>query len=255
MTEWITTPWKDHGQTVQLEMLVRKPSGEGPFPTVVFNHGSTGSGRDPRRFNRTVDSPEVTSFFNSHGWMVLYPQRRGRGGSGGEYREGISPQRRGYSCDKAVALEGFARAMDDLTVVMDHVGKRADVVGDCILLAGASRGGALAVAWAGQRPDSITGVINFSGGWLGRACASSYADVNNTVFLQGASFRKPMLWLQGKSDTYYGLNHCRSNFENFRAAGGQGSFYVLQSGHNLVSRSDLWEGLVDSYLHSVGGAA
>ena len=32
------------GGPVNLELRIYKPSGQGPFPTLVFNHGSTGTG-------------------------------------------------------------------------------------------------------------------------------------------------------------------------------------------------------------------
>lgn len=248
MIEWIATPWKLHDQDVRLEMIVRKPVGNGPFPVVIFNHGSTGSGRNPRSFSKTVESAEVSAFFNDRGWMVMYPQRRGRGQSGGEYLEGMSPNRLGYSCDPTVSLAGFDRALEDLDLVMNHVLHRDDVIADAVVLAGASRGGALAVAMAGRRPLDTAGVINFSGGWLGRACADSYASVNESVFVRGAAFDRPMLWLQGRTDSYYGLAHCKSNFDSFRTAGGQAAFYALPAGHNLVSRPALWAELADAYL-------
>ncbi|MGH9202611.1 MAG: hypothetical protein ACRD2A_15410, partial [Vicinamibacterales bacterium] len=33
------------GETVRLAMRIYKPAASGPAPTLVFNHGSTGSGR------------------------------------------------------------------------------------------------------------------------------------------------------------------------------------------------------------------
>jgi poly(3-hydroxybutyrate) depolymerase len=47
------------GQNVRLAMLIYKPSIEGKVPTLVFNHGSTGTGRDPSLFPKSVDFPQL----------------------------------------------------------------------------------------------------------------------------------------------------------------------------------------------------
>lgn len=254
-TEWIDTPWLEEDGIVKLEMIVRKPEGSGPFPVVIFNHGSTGSGRNPRKFLKTFDSAEIGSFFNGLGWMVLYPQRRGRGSSCGKYLEGISSNRLGYSCDPAISLCGADRAIDDLDVVMDHVLNRDDVCKERIVVAGVSRGGALSIAFAGLRGDGLAGVINFSGGWLSQACRSTYAAINESVVIRGATYDKPMLWLHGRTDNYYGIRHCKNNFDSFRKAGGLGSFYALPAGHNLAFRPTLWSSLVRQYLHTIEGGS
>jgi hypothetical protein len=50
-------------EQVRLEMRVYEPTAAGPVPTLVFNHGSTGRGTDPRVFTRPLDFPEVARFF------------------------------------------------------------------------------------------------------------------------------------------------------------------------------------------------
>ena len=78
------------GQTVHLEMRFYKPSTEAKVPTLVFNHGSTGRGRDPSLFTQAIDFPQLAQFFVQRGWAVIMPARRGRGGSEGEYDEGFA---------------------------------------------------------------------------------------------------------------------------------------------------------------------
>ena len=46
-------------EQVRLEMRVYAPTADRPVPTLVFNHGSTGRGTDPRVFTRPSDFPEV----------------------------------------------------------------------------------------------------------------------------------------------------------------------------------------------------
>ena len=46
-SELIQTSLIENGQNIRLELVIAKPTGDGPFPTLVFNHGST---RDRQRY-------------------------------------------------------------------------------------------------------------------------------------------------------------------------------------------------------------
>lgn len=254
--ERMATPWTHAGQPVELVLVVYKPTqGAGPWPTLVFNHGSTGEGNQPEQFAQVFTSLDVARHFTQRGWQVIFPQRRGRGGSGGLYDEGFEPDRSRYSCDPKYSLPGFDRALEDLDVVMKHVATRPDVDAKRLLVAGQSRGGMLATAYAGLHPRSAAGVINFVGGWSSEHCPHG-AQVNTALFRRGAAFPKPTLWLYGSRDSFYSLAHSRANFQAFRAAGGQGRFvgYELpagQQGHFIRAQPELWRGDVDAYVGEV----
>lgn len=254
--ERIPTPWKDGDRQQTLEMAVYRPSGKGPFPTLVFNHGSTGSGNQPEWFKLTWTSPEFAEYFTSHGWQVLFPQRRGRGQSDGLYDEGFSADRsKGYSCEPERTIAGFERAVADLDEVMTHVLARPDVKLKQILIGGVSRGGILSVAYAGRRSELFVGVLNFVGGWIGDVCRQAPV-VNPALMRRGASFKHPTLWLYGDRDPYYKLSHSRENFEAFKAAGGQGDFLEFaptpgRNGHSLHNEPSIWTTAVDRYLANI----
>ena len=115
IAEHIATPLVEDGKPVHLELLVRKPQGVGPFPTVVFNHGSTVAATPPTLFKRSSSSAAAASYyFVERGWMVIFPQRRGRGASEGRYDEGFEPDRSRYSCQPVYSLPGVDRAIQDL---------------------------------------------------------------------------------------------------------------------------------------------
>jgi pimeloyl-ACP methyl ester carboxylesterase len=118
----------------------------------VFNHGSTGAGIDPSLFTSTVTSPALAKYFNDRGWMVVFPQRRGRGKSGGLYDEGFEPDRSRYSGNPQYALAGFERALAGVACVVEHLLARTDVNRENLLIGGHSRGGFLALAFAASRP-------------------------------------------------------------------------------------------------------
>jgi dienelactone hydrolase len=231
----------------QLQIVAAKPQHEGPYPTFVFNHGSTGRGHNTSLFSRTICPAVVGNYFVERGWMILFPQRRGRGKSGGNYGEGLAPDGSGYSCSVEIANAGFERAVEDVDAVMRHLRGRPDVDQSRLAIGGISRGGILSIAYAGMRPDTFRGAINFNGGWLGRGCAN-HQIVNPTIFERGAPAGIPTLWLHGIYDQYYRIEHCRANFERFLSAGGQGKFIAASAGHALLFKPALWTSYVDQYI-------
>jgi len=231
----------------RLEIVAAKPQHQGPHPTIVFNHGSTGQGRNKSLYARTWCPAVAGSYFVERGWMILFPQRRGRGKSGGAYGEGLSPDGSGYSCDVETALAGFERAVEDVDAVVGHLRERSDVDQGRLAIGGASRGGILSIAYAGMRPATFQGAINFNGGWLGRTCAN-YEIVNPHLFERGAPAGISTLWLHGSSDQYYRIAHCRANFEKFTSAGGRGKFISAVAGHALLFKPALWRKHLDSYM-------
>lgn len=255
-TERVPTPWNENGKAVTLEMVLYRPAvGAPPYPTVVFNHGSTGNGDRPELFPLTWTSSAVARYFTEQGWQVLFPQRRGRGKSGGLYDEGFEPDRSRYSCRPELSLPGVERAVVDLDAVMAHVRTRGDVDQRRLLIGGQSRGGILSVVYAGLRPDTFAGVVNFVGGWLGDRCPG-VERVNPVLFRRGAAFGKPMLWLYGEGDPFYSLPHSRANFEAFQAAGGKGTFLELVppagvNGHAIQMVPGLWRPALDAYLRQI----
>lgn len=104
------------GEQVRLAVVTCKPPGAGPFPTLIFHHGSTGGGTDPSLFARPFEPGPFIDWFTSRGWaVVVLPDRRGRGGSEGLYDEGFSDDRsQDYSCDAARLLWGAERTLREV---------------------------------------------------------------------------------------------------------------------------------------------
>ena len=250
-----TTPFTENGEPVELEVVLFRPLEGERFPLIVVNHGSTGNGSDPSLFDDTFIHKPTTLHFVERGWMVAYPQRRGRGQSDGLYDEGFTPNRSGYSCDAAIALAGAERALDDIDAATNWLRMRADVDTTRMLVAGTSRGGILSIAYLGRRPDVYLGAINFVGGWLGEGCGD-FAAVNRALFVDGAAFPGRSLWIYAENDSFYSLGHSQSNFDAFTQAGGLGDFEVFQrepgrNGHFIINDAERWGGAADAYIESL----
>jgi dienelactone hydrolase len=257
LDERAPTPFEEQGRPVSLEVVVFEPLTPGPHPAVVFHHGSTGNGSDPSLFTLTFTNEGVAQFFVERGFLVAFPQRRGRGRSDGLYDEGFTPDRSRYSCLSEAALAGFERALQDVDAAVAYVRARPTTDPTRLVSAGTSRGGVLAVAHAGRRPEIFDGVVNFVGGWLGEGCLDAPA-VNRTAFAFGAPFARPTLWLYGANDSFYSLAHSRGNFDAFQSAGGRGAFVVYTrpsglNGHFILNDPALWTADLDAYVRAVVG--
>jgi len=241
------------GEQVKLATITHKPAGAGPFPILIFHHGSTGDGTNPALFARPYEPIALADWFVARGWAVVFPSRRGRGGSEGLYDEGFNVDRsQGYACDDTRSVQGADRALHDIDAITAAILAMPFADRSRFVVGGQSRGGILSVAWAGLHPDQPKGVVDFVGGWQGARC--SYAtEVNQELFERGAPFKLPTLWLYGENDPYYPLRHSRANFEAFRSAGGNGVFneYRLPDGvigHAVVAFPRLWGAAMEHYL-------
>ncbi|NNG00907.1 MAG: prolyl oligopeptidase family serine peptidase [Desulfobacteraceae bacterium] len=249
------TKFIENGKSIRLEIVIFKPEGPGPFPTLVFNHGSTGLGNNPAVFKKTVAPDFLADIFTTRGWLVAFPQRRGRGDSDGRYDEGFKPDRSRYSCIARYSLPGLDRAVEDLNAAVEYLKTRSDVSTESMIVAGNSRGGILSIVYAGIHPEIFKGAINFVGGWIGEACWQ-VDEINTNSFIRGAGFQKPTLWLYGEHDSYYSMAHSRKNFKSFVAAGGRGSFHAFslggsRNGHDLIFHTGLWIDIVDAYIGDI----
>ena len=244
------------GENVKLAVITYKPPGDGPFPVLIFHHGSTGSGTDPKAFARPFDPFVLAHWFVARGWAVVLPSRRGRGGSEGLYDEGFDEDRtRGYTCDETRALAGAERALADIDAASAAILAWPFIDRTRFIVGGQSRGGILSVAWAGRHPDEPRGVVNFVGGWSGAHCQTT---VNQRLFKMGATFPRQTLWLYGDRDFFYPLSYSSENFASFVAAGGRGTFQTFEPlggvgiGHLIYRDDSLWSPTMDAYLAETG---
>ena len=131
------------GEAVQLDTSVFRPPGRGPFPAVLLAHGFGGSKADVAGDARRLAQ---------HGLLVVTWTARGFGASGGR-----------------IHLDAPAYEVSDASLLVDLLGRRADVVQDGpddprVGVVGASYGGALALLLAGtdRRVDATVPMITWN---------------------------------------------------------------------------------------------
>ncbi|MDV5167608.1 alpha/beta hydrolase family protein [Photobacterium rosenbergii] len=232
--------------TINLEATVYKPEGEGPFPTVIFNHGSTGPYVIPTDY--TINPWGFGKYLVSKDIALIIPMRRGRGKSEGSYNEL-------YTCDREGINKGLDYALQSLDATYDYLIEQPWVDKNKILLSGNSRGGILSLVYASQHPEDFAGVINFSGGWVGDTCNTGALSQNIEIFKNAAHKLKiPTLFIYGHNDPYYSDLTIQSFVTAYEDAGGQVDFKFYQlgpgvSGHEVFyNYGHLWSYVVDNYL-------
>jgi dienelactone hydrolase len=153
--------------TLKLQGLLFRPAGRGPFPAVLFNHGS-GHARGSSGARPDQRHPELLGpVFARHGYLFLYLYRRGDGLSAGQ---GMAA---GDVMDQALASGGQdARnqaqlhlletdEMDDAVAGLTYLRAQPDADPARVAVIGHSFGGSLTLLLAARDP-SIRAIVTFA---------------------------------------------------------------------------------------------
>lgn len=209
---------------------VYRPDGPGPFPAIVYNHGSEPDPDNP---------PAVASFFTSHGYVLFAPHRRGHGGSGGRHErkavESAAPgERHRVLVDELVAQVG------DVIAGVDWLKRQPYVDPRRLVVMGTSLGSIEALLLA-ERKTELRAAISISGGipgWSVNALlraqmieAVTHATIPILVIQAENDYSKPAPVL-GEAMERAGKPHRVKVYPPFGAttAEGHGGFCVRGSG-------------------------
>jgi dienelactone hydrolase len=152
-----------------LRAQVWRPSGKGPFPAVLFNHGSYSS-RDPL----PRSAPETLGpLFARHGYVFLWLHRQGIGLS---RRQGTADGDQFARAFKAEGVEGRSRVqlqlleheeMNEAAAALERLRARDDVDARRLGVVGHSFGGSLSLLMAARDPEIRAAVIfgGAAGSW------------------------------------------------------------------------------------------
>jgi dienelactone hydrolase len=239
----LTVRTPDGARPIMLEATFYPPAGSGPAPIAIFTHGSDVGRNQLRSWSFSTEA----HWLRDNGFAVLVLMRRGRGRSEGiNGEENFGRDHNGGLIDVSA---GIAEAVADLDSAIAYSGKLPNVRPGPVLLAGQSRGGFLAMHYAGLKPGEVMAVVNFSGGWYpyGPVTTPYYANAGG-----GAADKVPQLWLYADNDRLYDAALIREYYQAFTAAGGRARFELLHgvpdNGHLLRLYPDKWQPIADQFL-------
>jgi carboxymethylenebutenolidase len=172
-----------------LQGTIYKPQGTGPFPAVLFNHGSAPGMMSKEAFDA------LGPIFTSHGWVLFGPYRRGQGlsASAGPY---ILDQI-AAAADKPATMVRLLETdhLNDQLAALAWLRTQTYVVKDRIAVAGNSFGGIEAVL--GAEHGSYCAAIDSAG------AAQSWSSAREVQALMTRAVRNsrvPIFFFQAKND-------------------------------------------------------
>jgi dienelactone hydrolase len=178
--------------TLTLHGFLFKPSGDGPFPAILWNHGSE---RLPGRLQPLAD------FFTSKGYVFFIAHRRGQGRSSdaGPYIMDVlrnEGQQRGPSARSAKLVDMMELHFQDQLAALAYLRSQPFVDSKRIVVMGCSFGGIQTLLAAESAPD-IQAAVDFAGG------AESWQnspDLRARMTRAAQHAKVPVLFIQAEGD-------------------------------------------------------
>ena len=231
---------------VTLETTVFQPSGAGPFPLIVINHGKD-RGRpslQPRdRFYH------MASVFVKRGYAVMVPMRQGFSKSGGRYRD--------RGCD--MTANGYTQA-EDIRATLAYARQQPWIDAGRMIVAGQSYGGLAAIALGTQALPGVRGLINFAGGLRDDSDRCAWRSQLVSAFAEyGAKAKVPSLWMYGQNDSLFGPELAGRMHAAYVEAGGRGRLVEFpafkRDAHGMLASRDgekVWLPDAERFLREIG---
>lgn len=242
-------------ETRSIPVTIFRPSGPGPFPLVVFNHGRAVTAK---RATQGRNRPEhLARYLVAKGFVVLAPTRVGYADTYGEF----DPEYSG-KCG-ATQIEPAAIAASDQVLATWAFAKSLPYVDAARwIVAGQSMGGLTAIATVGRNPAGLLAGINFAGGSGGNPETQPENPCSpNSVGQYWASLARsatvPMLWMYWENDKYWGPEIPRRWHKAWTEGGGKAAMTTFgpvgADGHGgWASDMDHWLPVVDAFLAQLG---
>jgi len=165
-----------------------RPEGPGPFPAVVYNHGSES---DPS----LEFLGELGAWFQKRGFVVLFPFRRGASGSDGPHWETIVNARPEAERNQAT-VEQLDAQSDDVLAGIAFLRTLPYVDFRFVAVAGCSFGG-IETLLAAERTNDVYAAVDFAGAsvsWAGSA------PLRQRLVAAVRRSRVPVFFVQAQND-------------------------------------------------------
>jgi carboxymethylenebutenolidase len=188
---------------LHLKAFFWKPSGPGPFPAVLFCHGS--GGPDPAHtagLPITVAAEKLAPVFLKHGYAFLYLFRRGQGPSAdqGPFMQDVLQREEAAKGKEARQHLQFVLAttdhLDDVMAAMSFLKNARDIDGKSLAIVGHSFGGQLALL-AAERDNTVRAAVTFA------AAANSWehsSELRDRLLGAADNVTAPIMLIQAVND-------------------------------------------------------
>jgi dienelactone hydrolase len=225
--------------------LLWKPAGNGPFPAVIWNHGSE------KLPGGTTSNPLAAAALSAQGYVVLVPIRRGQGFSEGTWIVDATNAVPAAERPALVARLHTGEQLSDQFVGLAHLRALPYVDGLRVAVAGWSYGGIQTVLGAGSSSAGYVAAVAFtpaSQSWDGNT------DLQDAMLDAAKRATIPFLFIQAQND--YSLVPTRALTDAIVADGGTATRHIYpafgstsQDGHEFAVRgSDIWGPEVFAFL-------
>jgi carboxymethylenebutenolidase len=158
-----------HNGSATLHALVWRPTGRGPFPAILINHGSGRTREELARLGPYEDQADTLGpVFARHGYVLMFLFRRGVGLSATQGTNAFDSlnsveSAKGLAARNRVQMQLLeGREMSDACAALAFLRQLPDVDPHNVVLVGHSFGGSLTFLMAAQQPD-LRAVVIFSG--------------------------------------------------------------------------------------------
>ncbi len=236
----------DPSRPVMLQVTLFTPSGPGPFPLAIMNHGASGVSANNRgeRYRFTVSA----YYFLSRGYAVALPMMRGFADSGGSMSLA--------GCNLATVAQSNA---NDIVAVIDALKRRPDIDGSRIVVAGQSFGAWNTLGLGMWPPSGVRGLISFNAALRSSDCRDQDRAMIAAAAQMGSRTSLPSLWFYGDNDKVMPTSTWRAVYDSYVKAGGPAKLDAFgaykDDSHQLLSSPEslsLWAPEVDAFLGRIG---
>jgi carboxymethylenebutenolidase len=173
-----------------LHGFLYKPEGKGPFPAVLWNHGSE---------RRPGWLPELALVFLSKGYVFFIPHRRGQGRSPGEYVMDLldrANQSGGPQARSKKLVELMEMHLEDQMAALAYLKGVPEVHPQRIAVAGCSFGGIQTVLMA-EKGLGLRAAVDFAGAAQNWQHSS---DLRTRMTQAVQHSQMPIFFIQAKND-------------------------------------------------------
>ena len=242
---------------------VVRPTGNGPFPLAIMNHGVS---LDPvqRSFFPLVEFRDAAMWFARRGYMVVAPAGSGYGAAAVEVAEaglfsGVFFSKVGKCANPNFRDAGLAVAKLNLWII-EYMSMLNRIVRNDVIVVGQSAGGWASIALSSVNPPPVKAIITFAAGRGGRVDGKPNNNCAPDKLVEaagefGRTSRVPMLWIYIENDTYFGPELSKRMHAAFTAAGGRAEYHSFpphgSDGHFFVGAADavpIWSPVVAPFL-------